>query len=119
MIRTLTDIAYEWGCRCFGAAHMLNTHTRALRFAEESIELAQACRVSKETMHRLVDMIYAKAPGSQFQEAGGVMVTFSVLCKILEIDPEKAFDVEVRRCLSKDQKDFAARNQQKNDMGLF
>ena len=38
----LDDIAFNWGCRAFGREHMTNPPLRALRFAEEAVEVSPA-----------------------------------------------------------------------------
>jgi NTP pyrophosphatase (non-canonical NTP hydrolase) len=118
MIRALTEIAWEWGCRCFGLDHMTNKNVRALRFAEEALELAQACGVSEEKALALVRMVYSRPAGDVRQEIGGSMVTLSVLARLLGYDVESAFSIEVRRCLTKDPAHFAQRNKEKIDLGM-
>lgn len=118
MIRTLTEIAWEWGVRCFGLEHMLNKNVRALRFGEEAIELIQACGVPENKVLELVRMVYARPAGNVRQEIGGSMVTLSVLSRQLGYDIETAFDIEVRRCLTKDPAHFAKRNKEKIDLGM-
>ena len=118
MIKALTQIAVEWGLRCFGSEHMRDGGIRALRFAEEAIELAQACGVSEEKASEVVRVVYSRPPGMLHQEVGGSMVTLSVLCHALGIDLEDAFQIEIRRCLSKDPAHFAQRNKEKIDLGL-
>lgn len=118
MIRALTRIAVEWGCRCFGAEHMNNRGVRALRFAEEAIELTQTCGVSEDKVTELVRIVYSRPAGEVRQEVGGTMVTLAVLCHLLGINLETAFENEVSRCLSKDPAHFAARNKEKMDLGL-
>lgn len=117
-MRYLITIAWEWGIRCFGVAHMQNKPIRALRAAEEVIELAQALRVPKSTMLLLVETVYKRPAGEPYQEIGGSLVTLFCLCRSMGIEPEEAFSVEVRRCLSKDPAHFRDRNQNKIDMGL-
>lgn len=118
MIKALTRIVVEWGCRCFGAEHMSNRGVRALRFTEEAIELAQACGVSEEKIAELVRVVYSRPAGTAYQEVGGSMVTLVALCHTLGTDLEDAFQIEVSRCLSKDPAHFAARNKEKLDLGL-
>jgi len=118
MIKTLTRIAVDWGVRCFGADHMRDRRVRALRLVEEAVELAQACHVSEAQIEQLVEVVYSRPRGMAHQEAGGVMVTLAVLCDHLGIDIETAFEIEVRRCLSRDPADFAERNRQKIAAGL-
>lgn len=117
-MRNLIDIAYEWGVRCFGSAHMHNTKIRGLRFAEEAIELAQALGVPQETMEKLVQVVYSRPPGGVYQEIGGSLVTLCCLCKTMGVDIEQALLVEVKRVLAKDPAHFAARNKEKIDLGL-
>ena len=118
MIKSLTQIAVEWGLRCFGVEHMRNRSVRALRFAEEAIELAQVCGVSEDKAAELVRVVYSRPVGHVMQEVGGSMVTLSVLCHTLGIDLEDAFQIEVCRCLSKDPAHFAKRNEEKLQLGL-
>lgn len=118
VISTLTNIAHDWGVRCFGQEHMDNKAIRALRFAEEAIELAQVCEVPEEKMRELVRIVYSRPVGDTHQEVGGCMVTLSVLAHVLQIDLESAFETEVRRCLKKTPAEFAARNAEKISLGL-
>lgn len=118
MIKALTLIAVEWGLRCFGVDHMRSRGIRALRFAEEALELAQACGVSEEKAAELVRVVYSRPAGAIHQEVGGSMVTLSVLCHTIGVDLEDAFQIEIRRCLSKDPAHFAERNKEKLGLGL-
>ena len=125
-LQMLQRIAFQWGLRAFGVNHMWDDKVRALRFAEEAIELVQTTGVDKTKLHLLIDLVYERPPGNVTQEVGGVMVTLSVLSLILRpalksavgIDLEEAFLLEVERCLDKDPKVFAVRNQVKIDAGL-
>jgi len=119
LVQVLKDISVDWGYRCFGKEHMENRVIRALRFAEEAIELAQACGVAEEKINDLTKAVYSKPSGDPFQEIGGVMVTLAVLTNSLGYDDiEFAFEAEVRRCISKDPEYFKERNQAKLDLGL-
>ena len=118
MIKVLTQIAWEWGCRCFGQDHMVTHNIRALRFVEEAIELAQACGVPEHKAAKVVRIVYSRPAGSVLQEIGGSMVTLSILARTLGYDVETAFDIEVRRCLMKEPAHFAKRNKEKIDLGL-
>lgn len=117
-MKHLIEIAWEWGKRCFGAGHMTNYSIRALRTTEEVVELGQALGVPADVVHKLVDVVYSRPPGDVYQEIGGSMVTLMCLCRSLNIDPEEAFAVEIRRCLAKPPEHFAMRNQDKIDLGL-
>jgi len=111
-------IAFDWAIRSFGADHVFNTPLRALRLAEEAVELAQACKVPEEKMQELVKIVYSRPTGMVHQEVGGVMMTLNVLCAALNIDPDEAFVKELRRVLSKSPEHFAKRNADKMRVGL-
>lgn len=118
VLSTLQGIAHDWGVRCFGQDHMDNKAIRALRFAEEAIELVQVCEVPEEKMRELVRIVYSRPVGTPIQEVGGCMVTLSVLVHVLQIDLEWAFETEICRCLKKTPAEFAARNAEKIGLGL-
>lgn len=115
----MTRIAFEWGERCFGKSHMRDPAIRALRLAEEAVELTQACNVDKDMMHKLVDTVYSRPRGDEHQELGGVLLTASVMAHCLGYeDVPGVFEHELRRCISKNPMDFAKRNQEKLQLGL-
>lgn len=115
----MTRIAWDWGVRCFGHSHMTNTRVRALRCAEEAVELAQAVGVNRETVLLLVTTVYARPPGSIKQELGGTLLTASVLAHgCLAQSVEQTFEQELSRCLSKGPEHFAKRNEEKIQLGL-
>jgi NTP pyrophosphatase (non-canonical NTP hydrolase) len=117
-LHPLDCIAWDWGVRCFGVQHMSDTRIRALRMAEEAIELTQALELERELLHRLVDAVFSRPHGSVHQEAGGTLLTVRMLCVALNLDPEDVFLKEIRRCLSKSPEEFAKRNQEKIKLGL-
>ncbi len=117
-LKPTTMIALDWAIRCFGSEHVHNRGIRALRIAEEAIELCQAERVSLETMHRLVDEMYGRPPGEAIQEIGGVMMTATVYCAALGIEPDAIFLTELRRVMAKSPEHFAKRNAAKISMGF-
>lgn len=117
-IETLEKISYDWGVRAFGVEHMRDRRVRGIRFVEEAVELAQALGCDKYVLKKLIDVVYDRDSGHVHQEIGGCMVTLSVLCHILAVDLEAAFETEVRRVLSKSPEHFAKRNQDKINMGL-
>lgn len=88
----------RWGIECFGKRIALDTTERSLRFIEESIELVQARGLEKSEVLKLVESVYAKEPGVEMQEVGGVMVTLALLCESSLIDMWKCGLVELRRC---------------------
>lgn len=117
-MKNLIEIAWEWGCRCFGLDHMNNRRIRSLRTTEEVVELGQALGVPEDVVHKLVTTVYSRPAGNVYQEIGGSMVTLMCLCRSMHIDAETVFLIEMQRCLAKDPAHFAKRNQDKINLGL-
>ena len=117
-MKPTTQIALDWATRSFGREHVYNFSVRALRLAEEAVELAQAYDIPKDKMIDLVNIVYARPNGNPEQEIGGVMMTVTVLAAAHGHDPEAFFDIELRRVLAKPSEHFAKRNQDKLDLGL-
>lgn len=128
-VKLLTSIVWDWGVRCFGQEHMTDHKVRALRAAEEMIELNQVIGVDKEKLHLLIDTVYSRPVGNTEQEIGGIMVTMLVLCKSLRHgwvyrthldghDIQRCTENEILRCLSKSPEHFAKRNLEKIQLGL-
>lgn len=114
----LSRIAHDWAVRSFGSDHVVNNGIRALRTAEEAIELAQAYDVPKETMLKCVEMVYSKPKGEPLQELGGVFVTANILAESLRVESDTVFETELRRVLAKPPKHWGDRNQAKLDVGM-
>lgn len=118
-LRRLAQLAWQWGVRCFGEDHMHDRGVRSLRLAEEAIEAAQACDVTKEKMHQLVDMVYARPHGGLRQELGGVLVTTAVLAFGHLGEPiDDIFFDEIARCLELPPEHFTERNKEKLRLNL-
>jgi len=118
-MRLITKLTWEWAIRCFGAEHVDNIPVRALRTAEEAVELSQVCGIPKEMMHKLVDIVYSRPKGSFDSEVGGLMLTTACLAASCGgREPQDLFENELRRVLAKPIEHFAVRNQEKIAMGL-
>lgn len=70
----------KWAVACFGEAIAGDRGERACRFLEESVELAQACGLSKADALSLVNYVYSRPPGNVPQEVGGASLTLAALC---------------------------------------
>jgi hypothetical protein len=114
----IDKLIYDWGVRCFGAAHMQNRGVRGLRFFEEAIELCQAIGLSKDQLHKAVDIVYSRPKGDWKQEIGGCRVTLTALCEAADLSCDDLYLVEVQRCLAKDPAHFTKRNAEKIALGL-
>ena len=95
MTRQLT--IEKWARRVLGDDVFTNTKERALRLAEEALELAQALGVPVDDVHRLVDYVYARPVGEPAQEIAGTMVTLYSVAASAGIDADEAFEDEVKR----------------------
>lgn len=114
----LVRLAYDWAVRSFGTHNTNHLPMRALRLAEEAIELAQAHGLPKEKMQHLVDVVYSRPIGNPYKELGGVLMCVNVMSAAQKLDPEGIFADELNRCLSKTPEFFFARNRDKIEMGL-
>jgi len=119
IFKATTQIVLDWAIRCFGMDHVYNLPIRALRLAEEAVELTQAYGIPKEKMLDLVEIVYSRPVGDKEQELGGVALTTTVLAAAYGQDLDYFFDRELRRVLSKPPTHYADRNQEKLDLGLI
>ena len=117
-VKHLARLAYEWGQRCFGEAHMADTRVRSLRLVEEAVELAQAYDVPREQLLKLIEHVYGRPRGDPWREMGGVLMTAAVLCEWHEWSMEDVMVDELSRVLAKDRKMLAIRNDEKISLGL-
>jgi len=86
-----------WMLECFGAEIAADTLERNHRFFEEAGELVQACGMTREEAHALVDYTWSRPTGERFQEVGGVMVTLAALCLANGLDMHAAGEAELAR----------------------
>lgn len=89
--------ARHWVVECFGKEIAADIMERVHRFLEESLELAQSKGCTADGAHQLVEWVFNRPVGDPFQEAGGVRVTFSLLCSAAGIDEELAGEIELAR----------------------
>lgn len=109
--RSFQKRATEWAKRCFGERLTADAQERNFRFAEEALELVQACGMNRFEVQRALDYVYGRPVGEKRQEVGGVYTTFALLCEahgidmvgegerdLMEIDnPEKTEAIRVKR----------------------
>jgi hypothetical protein len=86
---------------CFGMEASLDRVERNHRFFEEATELVQACGMTREECHQLVDYVFARPIGEPTQETGGVMVTLAALCSANDMAMEACGERELARVLSR------------------
>lgn len=86
-----------WLVECFGDAIAQDTQERNQRFLEEALELVQACSLTSDEAHQLVDYVFGRDVGEQSQEVGGVMVTLAALCHSHELAMHQCGEAELYR----------------------
>lgn len=111
-------LIWDWGVKAFGIDHMTSVPQRGLRLAEEAIELAQACDVKPEQLHKLIDYVYSRPVGPIKSEIGGVSVCLLALSMAVGVDADECEVEEINRVLSKPIEHFTKRNKEKNDAGF-
>lgn len=108
----------QWANATFGVATASNTGERIRRFAEESIELVQASGLDKQSLHDIIDHVYAKPAGNVAQEIGQVGVSLLALAEHLEIQADEEEHKEFQRISSLSSEHWQARQNAKADKGL-
>jgi len=91
------DRVASWVRKVFTAKEANDVPERSLRAAEEAIELAQACGVEAEMVHRLVDYVFSRPVGRPEQEIAGTLVTIYATAAALGVDAQEAFEIELSR----------------------
>lgn len=107
-----------WARHAFGKEHADNPKQRAVRLAEETIELCQVAKADPAMLHKLIDYVYSRPVGTYEQELGGVGVTLLAFAHAAGCSADKCESDEVERILSLPLEQFAARNDEKNDAGF-
>lgn len=98
----LSDFQFRvasWVSHTFGAQYLLPSAApeRALRVAEEAVELAQSLSVPPEQLHKLVDYVYARPAGSCDKELAQCIVTLLSAAQCCNVDLERALTTEINR----------------------
>jgi hypothetical protein len=91
----------DWMEVCFGETISKDKQERNHRFLEEALELVQACECTSSEAHQLVDYVFHRPIGLQYQEVGGVRVTLAALCNANGIYEDDAADTELKRIWTK------------------
>ncbi len=96
----------------------MDSHERAMRFLEESLELAQAVGVDELEARRLLNSVWVKPKGVVEQEVGGVGTTLLGLCASLDLDMLAAFDKEIERIDNLPAEKFRIRQEENARVGI-
>ena len=90
--------ARAWMRACFGEDALVARSTRAKRFTEEAIELAQACDLTEDQVIQIVKYVYNRPVGGRVDETGGTLITLACLCASYGIDMDMAAEGILAGC---------------------
>lgn len=117
MIR-LQSRAWKWCSNTFGVRHASSIKQRSVRLAEEAIETAQAGRVPRDMMHKLVDSIYDREPGELQTELSQLGLSILILAEAAHLNLGSGIQNELDRVRSKTRDHWINRNASKNAAGF-
>lgn len=106
-----------WAHRVFGET-ALRRDERALRFAEEALELAQAEGVGRETMLRLVERVWSRPSGDRVREFDQACATLETYGALAGLTVEGGAMREWMRVQSLDENDLRRRHEIKVGQGI-
>ena len=90
-----------WAVENFGFIAK-NRDERAVRLAEEAIEVAQAEGVPLDVVMTVAQRVYSRPAGDLRREVGGVAITLDALAENAGLSVSEEADRELARVLSKD-----------------
>lgn len=102
----------------FGSSLVMNKWERAMRCAEEALELAQAEGVSEEDAKRLVNRVYSRPVGDPLQEGAGLGVCWLVWTLTHDADPMDIVQTEIERVEALPRERFYKKQSEKAMLGL-
>lgn len=108
----------EWAIEMFGDI-ALNPRERALRFAEEALELAQTIGVDPAQLHAIIDRVYARPPGDTLREVGQCVVTLESFAHVARIDADAEAEREYARVQSIPKDEWQRRHRAKQAQGII
>lgn len=109
--------AMRWAGDIFGLVAR-DQEERAMRFAEEAIELAHASGLRAETLASIAERVYDRKPGDVHTEVGQAMLTLEMLGEVLGVVAEQAAEREFNRVKAIPKEEWERRHQAKVDMGI-
>lgn len=104
----------RWVQETYGDKSLFDVKNRAMRVAEEGVELAQAEDVTREQMLAIVERAYSRPAGEPRQEFAGVGFTWLVYSYAKHmVDPVQPVIDELRRVETIDSEYFRAKHREK------
>lgn len=117
-LATLTQRTGRWVTQTFGLEILTSRRERALRIAEEAIELAQAEGIERTQTAALVEHVYDRPVGDPDQEAAGIGVCLLAWAACTGRAIHQLIERELTRVESLPRERFLARRQEKITSGL-
>lgn len=91
----------DWMEHVFPPEIINDVDERGQRFIEEAIELVQSTGMTAQQLHNAVDYVFGRCIGEVHQEVGGVMISLSALCNVVQVDMNDCAETELRRIWNK------------------
>ncbi|MGZ7118217.1 MAG: hypothetical protein ACXVH2_00760 [Methanobacterium sp.] len=107
----------KWAVDTFGPIAR-DKEERVKRFAEEAIELCQACDLNYDDLIKLIDRVYDKPEGYISQEVGQTALCLSMLASVYDIDIADEAVKEFDRIQSFDKSYWQKRQNLKAALGI-
>lgn len=93
----LVERCRKWVVDALGEGILTDRRERAMRHAEEALELAQALGVSRRQAENLVGRVWSRPAGTPRCEAAGSLFTLVVLASEIGVDLELELYKELER----------------------
>lgn len=109
--------ALMWAVETFGDV-ALDRHERALRFVEESIELAEAMCLTSSELQAIIVRVYNRPSGNVPRELGQCQMTLEVLAKSIGVDLDQEATKEFQRVQDIPKDEWSRRHAAKVAIGI-
>jgi hypothetical protein len=111
------EAALKWAVSIFGEGAQ-DMEERAMRFAEEAVELVNAIGLSEDVVHAIVQRVYSRKKGERGKEMGQAMLTLELLAECIGVDPHRCADVEFARVQAIPKEEWERRHKAKVELGI-
>lgn len=109
--------ALKWATETFGDV-AANVAERGMRFLEESIELAHAMNMPKDTAEQILNRVYGRPEGNIAMEVGQAQLTLECLAERLGLCAAAESEKEFERVQALPSNYLRSRHAMKQDLGI-